>query len=174
MPAGANLSVITPAFDDPGNYYNATDYNGAFQEIAATSATINELTMSVNFGTIFSTVGAASAFIGVAPFPLQVVAAEFSTWQNGIVASDVNSWSIELRKFNAATGTGGSSFAIKTTRVTGGAAILQRQGWNYDAVVFNPVISTFSKGDCIGVSCFPTGTPLALNGLGCTIRFRPL
>jgi hypothetical protein len=162
------------SIDDPGNYYTATESNGAFQEIAATTVTIGEVAFEANFGTTFSGVAAASAQIAIAMFPLQIVAAEFSPWQNGITASDTNWWSIELRKFNTATGVTGTNFAVKNTKVTGGAAMLQRQSWTYDAVTFDPTHSVFVKGDCIGVSCFPTGAPLGLNGLGCTLRYRPL
>jgi len=164
-------SAVTVA--DAGSYFTGTNVEAVLQELGSTSPTLDEL---IATGGMFSYTGGTSSTnpIMIAPFALRIVACELVCFSTSVSASDTNWWSFELRKYNATTGTSGSTFATKTTKVTGGEAIAQRQAWNFDTVSFDSGISTFAKGDALGLAGITNGTPGNATQVAVTVRYRPV
>lgn len=151
--------------------YATTDALTALQE---QSASVEDL-----FVTGVITAAGGSAITGstsrpvlTAPFPLEITSIRVMFWSANIAASDTNYWSVEARRFDS-VGTD-TTFATKTTKITGGQAIVSRRPWAFDAVVFGAG-KTLAAADTLSLAFLPTGTTTDITGLAIvTVGYRPL
>lgn len=136
----------------------------------AKTASISELVAGAQ-GTDLNSAAAGSAMVFVAPFACKVVAASVVMTQGSIAASDTNYYTVTIRRWRADASV---NVASKTTKVTGGEAITQRQDWNFDAVTFDATNQVLQKGDSIDFAFLVTGTPPSLAKPFCQIRYEPV
>jgi hypothetical protein len=141
----------------------------AIDDLATKAANVQELCATGYYVSSLSTAGSFPIF--VAPFALQIKQAVLVVWNTTLAASDTNYWRLTVRRTRANVS---DEIVSKTTQVTGGQGITQRTEWNFDAAVFNATFGLCAKGDAIDFAGFLTGTPAALNGICCTVRYEPV
>lgn len=165
-------AASTISVTDAGGYFTGTNVETVLAELATSTPSLDELINSTLLASITTT---QAGPIMVAPFALQLVAAEFVNFGSAtIAASDTNYWELKLQKYNAATGTGGVVIATRTSRVSDGSSFPQRQGINWDAVSFDPTNALFAKDDVLGLASFITGAPGTITSPLVTVRYRPI
>ena len=116
----------------------------------------------------------ASVVAFSAPFACNIVQAQLVIWNTAVAASDTDYWTVQVRRWRTGVGGGAVVIAEKTTKVTGGQAIVQRLDWNFDASAFDPTYKLLQKGDVIDFAFLMTGSPTSLNGPFVQLRYEPV
>jgi hypothetical protein len=88
-----------------------------------------------------------------------------------VAASDINFWTVGLYRFRA--GASALLLTSRTTRTTGGEAILADQGWHFDAAQWLETARHVRKGDVLALVLTKTGTPADLASISVAIRYEP-
>ena len=93
---------------------------------------------------------------------------EFS---GAIPASDVNYWTVLLRRVRADAVV---TIATKTTKTTGGEAVAQRTYWGFDGVTFDAANQILALGDAVDFRFEKTLAPNDWNTAILCIRYEPI
>jgi hypothetical protein len=162
MSAGIPTGPGVPAWDPPATYLERLEVVEALLEsLQGAAATTDELSPPVLFSSNVSV--SQSMPVWVAPFACEITSARVVVWGTGGaigVSSDVNYWTVELRRLRAAAV---AAIATKDTRATGGEAFASRVDWNFDGAAFSASNKVFQAGDIAALAFTITGTPGALN-----------
>lgn len=176
-----NTDGTLPRFIEEGSYLLSVQ-GAAVRRVEAVSgsssiltqaATIEELASAVLSSTIINV--ATTLPIWTAPFACEIVGARVAVWGTGGVSgisSETDYWTVDLRRYRGGTF---ASIATKTTKLTGGEAMVSRVDWNFDAIAFDVTNKVFQTGDISAMAFTPSGTVNALNlPVMAQIRYRPL
>lgn len=87
-------------------------------------------------------------------------------------ASDVDYWTVNLRKFVAGASVG--NMASKSTKTTGGQAILAHRDWNFDSVAWDAGFRQLAKGDVLNLEYAKTGAATNRSKRFGTFRIEPV
>lgn len=161
---GANVDPATKV----GQPYQKAQVDALMAQVPS----LDDLFASTYLGDMTS----GSWYVFVAPFALQIKAAEFMT-QSAVVSSSTANYLFELRRVRAGTNT---TFAQKTTYSgdgAGGQAIAAQTSWNFDNVSWNATVAQFQKGDGMVfrfVANAGSPTPNPLSRCTVTVRYSPL
>lgn len=105
----------------------------------------------------------------VAPFACTVEWAALESHDSSVTASDVNFWTISVRRHRAGVTT---TIISKTTQVTGGQAITTRVGWIFTGT-YDVTNKILQAGDVVDFAFIPTGAPGAITKIMLQIRYVP-
>lgn len=107
-------------------------------------------------------------FVWVAPFACTINYVALLSAQNTVAASDVNYWSVELRRYRA-----GSSVVIatKTSQLTGGEGVVQYVPWVFGTL--DPTNKILQAGDMVALFFTKFAAGSTWTNVHCTIGFTP-
>lgn len=106
----------------------------------------------------------------IAPFRAKVVWAAIVADYANVPASDTNYIDFELRRYSS-TGTMVTSMVLKTTKISGGEALNNRETWELDTPWTD---TTFEMGDFLGLVFHPFGSATVRLPLTLTFRYVPV
>jgi hypothetical protein len=131
-------------------------------------ASVEDLIASISIHT--AQAATVSYGVLVAPFPLRVLSLEMAV-AVGFAASDVDYWTMTLRRYRAGVV---NTIASKSTQATGGQALASNTGWNMDSATFDPTYRDLAKDDILNMAFFKTGAAANLDRPIITVRYEPL